>query len=77
MIATTHDLKAGVVYQVYGKSRDLGYGSEDITGPYVWTGEIDMWGKFTMLPAFSDEPAVYLFADEIEEFAPLYGNERQ
>jgi len=56
-----------VPYQVRTISyecRDIGYGVEsDIIEAY-WTGEIDVWGKYTIKPVDGQAP-LYLFADEI------------
>ncbi len=50
-------------------TRDLGYGSEKyyaVEGAF--TGEIDIWGKYTFEPATCEFlPTMYLFLDEWED----------
>ena len=46
------------------------YEAEHDTIRGYWTGEIDTWGKFTIMPVSSHRP-LYLFADEIVEVEAL------
>lgn len=68
---TSTKLEAGVIYSLLSTTRDLGYGEELIDGEYVWTGEIDMWGKYTFR-AFDGSATIYLFSDEIGTPEPVF-----
>jgi hypothetical protein len=62
----------GVVVYLHAECRDIGYGVETIIGEhYIYTGEIDTWGKHTFVSAHGED-TVYLFADEILETIPVY-----
>jgi hypothetical protein len=48
--------------------RDIGYGVEGDTVRAYWTGEVDTWGKYTIVPVeHRDGMPLYLFLDEIKE----------
>lgn len=63
--AASQSLTAGVVYDIAYCTRDLGYGNHDEGEQRCyWTGEIDTWGKHTLIPVGPGVP-LYLFRDEI------------
>lgn len=67
------ELVKNQVVELAYRTRDLGYGvEEDIITAY-WNGDIDAWGKYTIVPT-NAAPVLYLFRDEIEsvETAPAY-----
>ena len=63
-------LESNHVFDIRYACRDLGYGPETGRIRGYWTGEIDTWGKFTIMPVTSHRP-LYLFADEIVEVEAL------
>lgn len=52
------------VYEISYACRDIGYGVESGILDAFWSGEIDYWGKYTIVPIDGSDP-LYLFADEI------------
>ena len=63
-------MKPNCVYNITYECRDIGYGgveSGEIRA--YWTGEIDTWGKYTIVPVDGSE-RLYLFQDEILNAGP-------
>lgn len=67
---TAYTLESNKVCTIGYICRDIGCGIEaDVIRGY-WTGEVDVWGKFTIQPV-DGSPCLYLFADEIVEVEDL------
>lgn len=65
-------LESNHVVDITYETRTLdlsGYAEQDTVRGY-WTGEIDTWGKFTIMPLCAHRP-LYLFPDEIVEVEDL------
>ena len=58
-------LKKNLVLVITYQCRDIGYGIEEGTLVGFWTGEVDSWGKLTILPLEDPDLPLYLFLDEI------------
>ena len=66
-------LKRGQVYDIPYSCRPYGSDPEDREEGIVrayWTGEVDTWGKYTLIPT-DGSPTLYLFADEIIELESI------
>ena len=62
-------MKPNTVYTISYQCRDIGYGIEEGIIDAFWTGEIDTWGKRTIVPINGQRP-LYLFMDEIVGIEP-------
>ena len=61
---TTPTLRRGQVSLIDYRCTTPGPEVEEGTVEGYWTGEVDTWGKLTIVPV-NGTPALYLFRDEI------------
>jgi len=61
---------AGIVVRIDFECRDIGYGVESGSIVGYWNGEIDCWGKYTIVST-DGAPMVYLFEDEFVDVEPI------
>lgn len=67
-------MKPNTVYTISYQCRPIGRPGDSIEEGIIdafWTGEIDAWGKYTIVPINGQRP-LYFFPDEIANVEPYH-----